>query len=391
VGALEGRGDYSSKNWFLLIGDSSPAGNITAFKWVVPSGAPMPLRASPANTTIRIEIAPVYSDEHAAGITQVILQIFSIVDGKAVEAGSWASGDWHYEITTAAVKATYDYTFLDNVRPFYRAIGRDLKPGSEIFFVIAAASKSPGEVGLAFRVLDKDPTPPTRVLPICLPAVNVCQGASASKDLADFRKNVTGPPVLLPATGRGVGFSFPVYDEVKDPTWLYEGWTPYAKIERRLPTLQTAVTAWDLTIGYDFPSKGGWSTGGGGYGSDVAIGTRSIESSVHGRKLTHQDTIPPYFSSYDYGYWIWGEGAGPSRESWRLNVVGSGSYDYIYFVHIDFAATLTELIGYAEEPGSEVWPVGVPLEGAQRFRNLRPFDPWHGDPGFPWRGHLEGE
>ena len=182
----------AAEPWWIAIVNATPEGGLAAFQWDVPANALVPWSAVPSSPTkvLPIEITPVFTGAPDA------LQSWGIVGFVAQKDGTLEPGPGYVSLPYT--------TSLDGSAPkaWPAAHGPMLTElfgvgaATRISFVALAKTTSPMEVGIAFRVLAKDPSPKDK------PA-----------ETPDAFVAVRHGPPTTPPTVAARGFGFNIFDE----------------------------------------------------------------------------------------------------------------------------------------------------------------------------------
>lgn len=354
LNATLGAKEATMQDWFLASMPAGPDRPVAGFSWRVPPGAVVPTDWDSSVTTIALEVAPVYPPGAESLVTQYILSSFVLDSGQAVLTNQYSRGTWDEVYRTGPLVESFHYPYSGKDGGYFWLCCDRFKAGDTIYFVLAAEAERPTEMGLAFRAINHDPDTSKEFAP---------------KDFIAFQSNVTGrTPQALERLGTGLGFSFPVYVDVRGLfVYGYEGWTKDVVFRDNLPlNPRPMVTGRDFQAEFNLPTARGFGWGVGGYWGGGANGKWDTRLSIHGPEQEVKGTIAPAYlgnavSSYwdGSGYITQGEGDGPSTAKFHLTVADTSDTDVIYFVHLDFGATLKELIGHPAKQAAIPWgPTG---------------------------------
>lgn len=333
-------------DWFLLSAKAGPDAPLTAAWWTIPQGAIVESETWEDEAFIVLEVAHLLPDGRDAPLDAWTLRGFAKDEGELMP---WFGA--------SAVPVDGELAFNLAEQPFDEPIHRgpyllhvwadDLEAGDRLAFVFGALAADEMDVGLAFRVLSKDPG----------------FDDDASEDAEAFLRETGGRrPVALVASGTGAGFLEAVYLE-----WNGLGFFPYhARLQTSTvdvtggvsPDMRPVAAVRDQTFSTAYEGDAGWSTATAMYYAENAYGEWSMASDLHGTPLEGGGALVQ--TTFGVGGILTGfpvafgmaEGAGGALSTLRIESTVAGQYEMLLFTQSSLGATLDSLLGTPSASGA---------------------------------------
>lgn len=346
-------------DWYVVAVKATPEGGITAFDWYVPEGAHVPWAYNEVfdddREIVVLETALILPEGSTATLDMWGLISFEEFEGALVpDGGHLAVATTMTAYTRGEILETMEEAVA--VDPVFIEFWSPPDAGETIPLLLVARSSEPVEVGLAFRVMDRDPDDPEGE-----------DDLEPAKDAAEFLAGRgASRPLGIPARAEASGVAMHGYED-----FMFTGFTP-----ENIYGFETVVG--EPTYSWSAPPEvralGGVATFEGsidgaferGYAAvmadytSYAVGVSEAEALVelHGEAERAAVVAPdvmaslflPVRGTYASAIGI-GDGEGPSSVSIKATRAGATTWiQAVGMLSIEFGESLETLIGKPAKP-----------------------------------------
>lgn len=338
--------------WWIATVEAGPDGGLAGFWWTIPTNALVPDGWNEVfgtdDQTLALELAPMLPDGKTVSAWGLA--------GFTEESDGLTPGPGLLEVTGTLTITAFDGTTLEEaieprLTPRFVTTGRDLAEGDRIGFVLIAQAEETFEFGVAFRVLDHDPSyPDSEEKPIDTSAAFLAARGTAPP-LALATTNGRGFAAnAISLTTFGVGPDAVTYaSRTGDVAFTTKTTGPAGGAEQfEGSTIPAFSHGWAISESTYF----GYGTGGARWTATADDRGETHEGSgvaVETFGLFHLPVVPPVPYAYQAGHGgvaVISEGDGDLTTALTLaRASGPGLFSGIDVGQFEFGATLEELLG----------------------------------------------